>query len=525
MNALGPLRAPSADGAVLAVPPLDQAGSLLQENRRRLSQQLRILDRPLADLQDLARRTTLAQAREYLTRGGEPLPPMAGDRLVLAGHQPELFHPGVWVKNFALHGLGQAHGLVPLNFLVDNDIAKAPVLRVPQEKPPHLVSVPFDRLQEEVPYEERPVLDEDLFAGLPERVAAITRSWAWEPLLRSFWEKAGQKARPTPLLGERLAGARRALERRWGCHNLEVPVSRLCRTEPFAWFAGHLLVHLGAFHPLYNEVVRGYRRQHRIRSRQHPVPDLADDGDWLEAPFWAWQVGHPRRQRLWVRQTAGALHLRAGKNDLWPSLPTHDPGALVNGWQDLERHGYKVRTRALTTTLYARLFLADLFVHGIGGGKYDELTDVLLGRFFGLQPPSYLVVSATLLLPFPRNPVDREICRHLARQRRDVRWNPQRHLDEIAAAPLALQLAREKQQWIVRSSPESSDRRGRFAKLRDITGRLQPFLARREQELTETWRQCVQQVEANAVLSRRDFAFCLYPETRLRPFCQQFLAC
>jgi hypothetical protein len=31
-------------------------------------------------------------------------------------------------------------------------------------------------------------------------------------------------------------------------------------------------------------------------------------------------------------------------------------------------------------------------------------------------------------------------------------------------------------------------------------------------------------VRANAILQRRDYAFCLFPENVLRPFCVQFLS-
>src|SRR5262249_2863990 len=51
-----------------------------------------------------------------------------------------------------------------------------------------------------------------------------------------------------------------------------------------------------------------------------------------------------------------------------------------------------------------RLFLADLFVHGIGGGKYDEITDELVRRFYGGEPPDFLVLSATLWLPVAHEP-------------------------------------------------------------------------------------------------------------------------
>ena len=101
---------------------------------------------------------------------------------------------------------------------------------------------------------------------------------------------------------------------------------------------------------MYNETVHDYRRRHGLRSLNHPVPDLAQEGDWLEAPFWAWRPGQARRGRLFVRRTRAALELRAG-SDTWPTLPLPDTrGLFIPRWQELEQEGYKVRSRALTTT-------------------------------------------------------------------------------------------------------------------------------------------------------------------------------
>jgi hypothetical protein len=34
---------------------------------------------------------------------------------------------------------------------------------------------------------------------------------------------------------------------------------------------------------------------------------------------------------------------------------------------------------------------------------------------------------------------------------------------------------------------------------------------------------CDRRLQANAILRRRDYAFCLYPEATLRPSCDRFL--
>jgi hypothetical protein len=520
------LRTPRGHGAVVAEPALADVASVLASNRQRLRlTRGTVSDRSWVELRREARRAAVAVARDYLRDAGEPVPSSDYNSLLLAGHQPELFHPGVWVKNFALNGLARRHGLTPVNLVVDNDTVKSAALRLPavrvplppvHEAPPHLVTVPFDRWTQEVPYEERAVRDESLFATLPERAA---QEWDFKPLLGTFWKDVLHQSRRTPLLGERLAAARRAWERRWGCHNLELPVSALCRTEPFARFACHLLAELPRLHAIYNDAIHDYRRRYGLRSRNHPVPDLAADGDWREAPLWAWRAGQARRGRLMARRTSSGIELRAGAEQ-WPSLPL-DADGMVAAWRALEPRGFKVRSRALVTTLYARLFLADLFVHGIGGGKYDELTDAIIRHFYGVEPPGFLVLSATLLLPLPSYPAAADQCRQLARELRDLTCNPQRHLGD--GSPALQELAREKKEWIARQPADRRQRRERFRQLRSLTERLRAPLQGRIRRLEDERARCEREVEANAVLRRRDYAFCLYPEEMLRPFCAQFL--
>ena len=46
------------------------------------------------------------------------------------------------------------------------------------------------------------------------------------------------------------------------------------------------------------------------------------------------------------------------------------PAAQLAAW--LRRHNLRLAPRALTLTMYFRVLLADQFVHGIGGGRYDH---------------------------------------------------------------------------------------------------------------------------------------------------------
>jgi len=209
LSARTTLRAPARDGAVVAEPPLAEAGGLLAVNRRRLHRPgPALLGRPWPELQRQARQAVVTAACQYMSRRGEPPPPADPASLVVAGHQPELFHPGVWVKNFALAGLARRHGATPLNLVVDNDTLKATALRVPgpglvDSARPHPVTVPFDRWTGEVPYEERAVADPGLFAGFAARAGDLLRGWGYAPMLPAFWDEVLRQRGLGPLLGDR----------------------------------------------------------------------------------------------------------------------------------------------------------------------------------------------------------------------------------------------------------------------------------------------------------------------------------
>ena len=190
----------------------------------------------------------------------------------------------------------------------------------------------------------------------------------------------------------------------------------------------------------------------------------------------------------------------------------------MGGLVGLRGRGVKLRSRALVTTLFARLLVGDLFLHGIGGAKYDQVTDALVERFFGLQPPGFLVLSATLLLPVARKRVIPEDARTIDRQLRDLDYHPESALDgtgwERSDCETA-ELIAAKERWIATpQTPENA--RTRWREFRRINAALQPFVAGRREELLRQRNATAAALAAEAILSWREYAFCLYPERYLR---------
>ncbi|HVK15250.1 MAG TPA: hypothetical protein VM597_41305 [Gemmataceae bacterium] len=504
-------RAPAADGGVLADPPFAALGAQLEENRRRLAAPVRILDVSLTEFRAAAAAEVLASARDYL---GDP-PAVGGAGLLMAGHQPELFHPGVWAKNFALSQLARTHGLVPLNLVVDNDTPRTAALKipVPANEPEHAtaVTVPFDAAAGDAPYEETHVADRELFGSFAKQVRAHTGGWGYEPILDNVWPcvVGAVDAGATP--GEAFVRMRRCVERAWGVANLELPVSRLSGTQAFAGFVAAVLSDLPRFADAYNAAIRDYRAVNKLHSRNHPAPELARDGGWVEAPFWAWRAGSGRRERLFARRGEVAIELRAGGREVG-RLPA-DPTGFRTHWPALAGAGWKIRPRALSLTLFVRLCLADGFLHGIGGGKYDEVTDAILRRYFGLTPPAFAVVTATLRLPIPTFPTTVEDVRRTERTVRDLDWKPE--TTETVRSEFPDTVARKAALLAAEPTPKG-DRRRWFRELQGVTRSMRPAVAAEHDSAEARLARMRRELVANDVLKSREYSWVLFPESKLK---------
>ena len=305
---------PRENCAVLAVPPLDEAGTLAGENVRLRSEvDYSLQGRSLAELSRQARAELLQAAHAWTATYREAsLPGDPQGLIFLAGHQPELFHPGVWFKNFALGAVARQHGATAVNLVIDSDAMKSTALLTPGGSlaDPRREAVLFDRPDGRLPFEERRILDGKLLASFGERVAQRIAPLIPDPLVRRYWPMVLQRAGHVDRLGYCLAQARHQLEGEWGLQTLELPQSAVCKSEPFHWFLVHLMANLDRFRDCYNQAVQEYRRATTSATPPIPYPT------WLpRGRGWRPRFGSgPRRSR----NAAGSLSAAAAVRSLFP---------------------------------------------------------------------------------------------------------------------------------------------------------------------------------------------------------------
>ena len=115
--------APTADGEALIDPPLGEVAKLIEHNRAVTAPLDELADFP-ANFRTRARGGLAATELDHLFHAAPTGP------LVLSGHQPELFHPGVWFKNFVISAIAKAVGGTAVNLVIDSDAARSTSVRL-----------------------------------------------------------------------------------------------------------------------------------------------------------------------------------------------------------------------------------------------------------------------------------------------------------------------------------------------------------------------------------------------------------
>ena len=499
-------KAPSRSGECLLHPPPGEWNSIWQANLAGQANASNFL----ATLRTKARSELLKAALHYTRqyRDVNGMQPNA-NRVILSGHQPDLFHPGVWFKNFVLSCLGQQYSASAVQLNIDNDHYRQATIRVPTgslEKP-RVENVTFDRIDFPVPFELAKITDQAIFRSFAERVAQSIQPFVNDPMLTQLWPKVLAEYQRVENVGQAFAAARHQTEAEFGLNTLELPLSAVCRTQPFWQFVANIIERIDSFTSIHNRCLADFRRRHKLRSRSHPVPDLEVGSREFETPFWIWSESAPIRRRLYIRQSTNEILLH---DRLRIEHHVKNGSDLVERIRQLDADGIAIRPRALMTTMFARIVLSDLFIHGIGGSIYDEVTDEIVKQYFQIVPPHYLTVTTTERLPISCPDVSFHDVTEIDNELRSLVYHPEKHIDVTDGSTHELILA--KRLWIDRIGPEV-DVALRHKSISDINQRLASILSPQADQLRDSRRQLVDELLRSTTLRSREYSFALFPRS------------
>ena len=504
-------RAPVRDGDCLQHPPLPEVEKIWSENQRLFKgSSVQVGDRSLEELRSNAQSELISLSQHYTSQHCESSFAVERDNVILlTGHQPELFHPGVWYKNFALSSLGKQLNCIPIHLNIDTEVCRSVSIKVPDSTtvPPSIVECPFDSSSSDMPYELTFVKDEAVFQSFARRIEQLTsKAGITNPIIDLLWKL--ESRRDDFSVGQRIATARHRLEHQYGIQSLELNLSNIVSTRSFAEFAAAILVDLDRFVDCYNSALDSYRETNHLRSKTHPAPNLTIDEKRYETPLWVYDHEHPR-QALRVEFVGEAIEIHSLGNRNWRCKA--NVSEIADLICDMNRKGCLIRPRGLLTTMYARLILCDCFLHGIGGAKYDRVTDDIMRNWLNIQPPAFGTLTATFQLPLSKSNVTQEDLAQLEAKIRDARYHPERLIDPENASSEALNLVAEKRELFQQkvAKGEGKQRRERISQINQA---LHEIVADRVEEFVNQVDKVRHQLETRNILESREYSFCLFPE-------------
>ncbi len=410
------LQIPARNDQTLTLPELAEYGRLVDHNRN-LRRDIMVDGLPFETLAGQARRSAVEYAANYTKKLGQNPGSFldSGGAIIASGHQPTFFHPGVAIKSFALTRQARELGAAAIFFSVDSDQFKAETIFAPvMEKglvKKELSLFPGGR---DLLYETAPAISMDqLKKNLARLDEKLSKSGFAAPAaaLSAFLARIENIHQPM----DDYTSSAVVLRRAWcgyllgGC--MEFPVSGLCVQKPFLRYARDLIERIDDFRDVYNGQLARYRKDHKLRYPANPFPDLEVGRGATETPFWVINSG--AREPLFVRRdSAGDGVLESATGGVWTMA-------------ELASGQVNIRPKAITLSIYVRLFICDLFIHGVGGSKYDTVTDRIIERFYGIEPPIRACVSCTALLDIDvHDPADR--MESVKQALRDIEHHPEK---------------------------------------------------------------------------------------------------
>ncbi|NTW28529.1 MAG: hypothetical protein HGA39_04095 [Coriobacteriia bacterium] len=508
---------PTGDDELIAVPPYSDWAALASANRAAASQwQFTIAGRDAQSMRKLAREEAVAAGADLSVRlgvvlggSGDPEAP-----IVMAGHQPEIYHPGVWIKAFLLQRLAEDMGATAIDVVVDSDGFESVGISAPCFTPEvHRCKVDLAIGTPGSYFACAPVPSEQALGEFCSAVEAMVADLPATKVRRNvghFCELLRQSVADSHNLAELVTIARRRYEAAAGNDYRELPLTSLARTEAFATFVVDLALSAERFANAHNSELGEYRAANKVRTGAQPFPDLAFADGRYELPLWL--ISNGIRTGLWAEPCAGGcVALRTSDGQLAAELPSDGPSAVGV----LRQAGMVIVPKALALTLFARVFCADIFIHGVGGGRYDVVTDGVCRRYYGVEPLGFVVASLTLRLPVGAHRIaDEELSAARERLNRLVH-NPDALLGEIVfdsaeQRSAAHALAAEKAGLLSLISAPGADKKALGLRIREVTAELGALLSPVREAYEAGLASLESQRAAADILTDRTYPFCMW---------------
>ncbi len=459
---------------------------------------------------DLPLAQELAQAINHnaktLGTPGWTSTPAANTPVIGSGHQAWFWHPGILIKDITAVSLAQKYSGLAFHIVVDHDEHHACTIDVPVQTHNRLTVKPLTLAHEKPGLSslDQPCIS--LAAALRNIDAFTTDNPSAAPLLanlksaiQSIHEKTQAGSIAPQNLAHQITAILDLLRRNIG---IQLPVlfaSQLAGMSGFKTLLDRFLADPLACVKAYNGAVAAH-----ADAGIAPL-QIIDPDEMVEAPFWI---------------------MSATPDKAFPRVKAHVSRQADGQWAISNSQGiaidpvlHRLLPRALTMTGLLRSQACHLFIHGKGGGQYDQITETWWQTWTSQTLAPKAVASADLYLPFNVPSATPKQVTHALWQSHNLPHNIDRH--NPTGSPIVIEKGHLLAQMA--QSTDTSRRAKLFTRLHEINAAL----AAQSPDLIQTARQTLQDAQdgvSNAqTLRRRDWCFAFYPKDQITSLSNQLI--
>lgn len=472
-----------------------------------------------------SRRELLKIAQDYTQTVTDAVcPNNIPENVVATGHQAIWHHCGIWAKSLSACNLAEAVNGSSLHLVLDHDICDTAMVLPKQNADGswYFEKIEIELNQEAIPLEFRPLPHK---AYIKTFVDSVINTRA-EQICSNVWSKYEQvknnKILSFSSIAELIMYFQSIINIALGLNMLYLPVSKLSKSDAFIDFALSLMTNAAPFATSYNDALTKQVSERKA----NPVSAIKrlklDKTEGLtELPFWLILPDGKRTSLFAASKKADKIEIGIISSKLGDLDSTPLSGKIEQLKKILEQHGCRLRPKAISLMLFTRLFLADWFVHGIGGALYEPVTDYIIENYYGIKQLRFGVATCTMTLPlansvtFPNDNIP--LLKH---KLHDIKHNPEKYLDESATkTEPAASLLKAKREQIARAKDRTlpdAIRKSAWNSVSKINQKLFEFA----KDTAKILQKKIQEVERNTISQKvcnyREYFFGLFPENKLR---------
>lgn len=448
---------------------------------------------------------------------------ISSDNIISTGHQAVWRHCGILAKDIAMCKLSQTTGGYNLHLVLDHDICDT-AINLPKQDTLSVWTVnklEIESKQQAVPLEFRPLPHKSHIQSFITSIVQMCSNQfcntIWHTICKSeIVERLENIADLITYLQSILSDA-------LGLSNIMyLPVSKLSQSDVFLDFVITLMLDAKTLTCEYNNGVKARIRGNSIHSRASLRPlEIDNDEDLMELPFWLVSMDG-QRSSLWIRQRKhdniliGTATVELGIIDSSCTCSKRDQLKKL-----LRLKNYRLRPKAVSLTLFIRLFLSDWFVHGVGGTNYAPITDHLIKKIYKIKPPEYGVATCTVTM----SAADRDIhidsnVSRLRHKLHHAKYNPEAYMDESTRQQESIaSIINKKKELIAVANNRSSlpsDRKAAWHSILKINKELSIHVKESNNNLKKKIAEIQRLQQSQKVYRNREYFFGLFPEEILK---------